>query len=268
MKRIFTAILAAICMIFCTVSLTCCNKGVNYSKDNSYQVEVETLEDGTMVFSPKGVKPKLGLLFYVATITEPKYYEFLARPLASQGYLVAIPNALFAYFQYSSNEQVFERYKDVKFYVGGHSQGGGAALRRAEENIDRVKGLILFAPLCLSHSAVDEEGFPVNHIDSVKDFSLPTLLLEAEIDGVLNDSMKADTLTRLNLDTTEIHVLKDARHMGFSSFDELDPSALFGAMGGIFSGGTIEVEDITPQQKGAQRSLTVDCVLNFLKSHS
>lgn len=273
MKRTLLSIIVILFVSIVAVGTSACNKekAPDYQKDNDFGVSVyEDADIGALVYKPNGVKAKYGVLFYVATITAPEYYDYLATALAKQGYLVVFPRFALnlAYFEYKEDgEPAFSKYSDVKFFVGGHSQGGGAAVRRVEENADKVAGCILFAPLCLSHSAekTDESGNTIvyNHLDSLADTSVPTLLLEADRDVILTSEMKHTTLERINPAVTQIHTLSDASHMGFTSWDDFDISQLMSSMG---TTGTGDLTDISPEQKQAQRELTVRYTLEFVKN--
>ncbi|MDE6302058.1 MAG: alpha/beta hydrolase [Clostridia bacterium] len=242
MKKLFS--IAIIALILCALSfgLIACNKQVNvdYGKDNSFAVSVTEDEDA-VTYMPKGAKAKYGLLFYVGTMIAPEQYAYLAESLAKQGYAVVIPKVTLglAYGSYKEIEPAFAKYPNIEFFIGGHSQGGGAAVKRAEENVATTKGVILLAPLCYGE-------------DTIKDSALPTLLLEAKKDGVLTSSMKADAKTRLP-DNREEYMLEGC-HMSFSTLD--DDSTL-----AFFNDGPA-----TAEVKAAQKEQTCAYVLAFMRA--
>lgn len=212
---------------------------VDYSLDNEYEYEV--VEDKYAVaYEPKGATPKYGLIFYIGTAIPYEHYEYLADALAKEGYVVVLPKVKLglAYMFYLETEIAFERYPNVKFFVGGHSQGGGAAVRRSMENKEVVAGTILYAPLCYGE-------------DSIKDTSLPTLLLEATKDGVLTKAMKDDAKTRLPLETESI--MLEGCHMSFSTMDN-------DAVLSTFKDGPLG-----ENEKVLQREKTVESTLEFMK---
>lgn len=211
---------------------------VDYSKDNSFEFELSEDADA-VTYMPVGATPKYGLLFYVGTSIAPKKYAYFAEPLAKQGFAVVIPKVPFAYKQYKETEPAFEKYPNVEFFIAGHSQGGGAAVRRAQENIDSVKGVILCAPLCFGQ-------------DTIKDSSVPTLLLEASKDGVLTPTMKADAKTRLPDSRTEY--MLEGCHMSFSSYDS-------NAVLKFFKDGPA-----TDEEKAAQKEMTYNYILSFMRA--
>ncbi len=240
MKKHFTLILLLI-IIALSASFVGCTKshsqGVDYSKENDYEYEISD-EKNYVTYSPKDVSPTYGLLFYLGTAIAPEKYDYLASALAKQGYLVVISKNALALVTYKKEEPAFAKYQDVKFFLGGHSQGGGAAVKRAKENLDATMGLVLLAPLAYE-------------VDSVADKNVPTLLINAKNDGVLTDVMKATSKNAVPLQRTEY--LIDGAHMSFSTYD--DDTVLK-----LFNDGPASAE-----VKAEQRRLTVEYTLAFLK---
>lgn len=286
MKHKFTILSAILIVALTACCLFACNdKGdspakVDYQSDNSYFVKTAESETA-LTFEPildpvysesgmtyKQVDYRFGVIFYVGTAIEPKYYEYLGNALAKQGYLIVMPkvtlNMTYAY--YKAQEEAFSAYPNVKFFVAGHSQGGGAALRRASENADTVAGAILLSPLCYRHKLLDADGNPVKDeesgvdkyiIDNLKDVDVATLLVEAEQDHVLSDEMKADAKTRLK--EGYVHkVISPAAHMSFSTMDNDEILKSFNNDG----------DGITEAQKQSQRTKTVEYILDFVKGLS
>lgn len=243
------------------LSLTACNPDgnspakVDYSIDNSYEVELVN-EDGTLTYSPKGVECEYGMVFYVGTALPTESYAYLGEALAKQGYIVVIPQfgkMSFAYAMYEETEAAFENHPSVKFFIGGHSQGGGAAVRRAQENLDTVQGAVLLAPLCYSQTVTDAEGNKSSVPDSLKGSSMPTLFVEATEDHVLTEDMKADSKTRLPEGYTR-KIIQGGCHMSFSTSDSETVLSFFG------DGPLVNIT------RDEQRALTVEYTLEFLKA--
>ncbi|MBQ8177986.1 MAG: hypothetical protein IJ033_02220 [Clostridia bacterium] len=212
---------------------------IDYFAENSFECE-KTENADFVTYAPKGVKARYGLIFYVGTAIAPANYDYLGESLAKQGYLMVVPKASkgFTYLMYTENELAFEAYPDVEFFVGGHSQGGGAAVRRAGENLEKVKGVVLYAPLCYG-------------TDTLVGTGMPTLLLEASNDGVLTADMKADAKTRLPEYRTEY--MLDGCHMSFSTMDA-------DATLKMFNDGPA-----TEEVKAAQREDTTEYTLSFMQ---
>lgn len=271
-KKIFATLSTLLIAIFCCIGFCSCDKNkkvpVDYASDMNFDVKIVE-DDDYKIYEPisndgKEVDYKYGVIFYLGTAINEDNYDYLGNALAKQGYLAVMPKIYFAYFQYKDVENAFERYKDVKFFIGGHSQGGGAAIRRAQENSNQVAGAILFAPLASRHQLLDEEGNPVVNDDgitvyvndSLKDLQLPTLLLEASGDHVLKQEFKDDALSRLNPATLTRYMIEPGAHMSFSTFDSDSILEMFKNDG----------DGITEEQKAEQRRLTVVYTLAFLRS--
>ena len=243
-RKIISTLIILLLVATTSVMLLACDTDddnyVDYSTSNDFEYEV--VENADMVsYVPLNVAPKYGLIFYVGTVIEPTYYEYLASALAKEGYVAVIPkmSLYMAYAGYKEVEPAFAEFADVEFFVGGHSQGGGAAVRRAMENASIIKGVVLYAPLCYNE-------------DNIVDCNIPTLLLEATNDGVLTAEMKANALTRISADA-EKYMLTGS-HMSFSTFD--DDGVLT-----MFNDGPL-----TQEEKDAQRQNTISYTLNFMRS--
>jgi len=264
--KIISIILIVVIISF---SLFACDKDETtylcYSDSNNFEFETITTSHYT-VYLPKA-NYKYGLMFYLGTAITPDYYAYLAEPLARQGYVVAFPKSLLASIGYDKTEtytnEILAAYPNVYFFIGGHSQGGGAAVRRAVEqhNDSRVRdfsGIILMSPMCSDTSdggrvLTDGEGNTINKYklpDSTK-----TLLLEASNDNVLTDAMKAISLTAMP-SSYEHHIITPGAHMSFSTMDSDDVLKTFLNDG----------NGITQEQKESQRLQTVEYILAFLKS--
>ena len=222
------------------------------------------------------------MIFLAGTSMGPEYYSYLGNALAKQGYIVAIPFVypfMLLYGSYDTTKTVAKNimatYINTKFFIGGHSQGGGAAMRFACE--EEVLGAIFLSPLCYNAHNVenpnydpfdensqryvlDENGEKVVQFDTLTDTTLPTLLLEASNDHVLSDEMKADALARMPKEFLH-YVLTPASHMGFCYLEEIDESigeshyVTFGKDG----------LDITEQDQKVQLEYTLTYILYFLQ---
>ncbi len=170
--------------------------------DTIYEVITEDT-DQALVYMPGGYEFGYGLIFYVGTFLPPSVYPYIAEYIASRGYVVVIPKVKYnaAYINYQEIEAAFAAYPQVRFFTGGHSQGGGAALRRAYEERERVLGAVLYSPLCYGS-------------DTLKYTAMPVLLVEAENDRVLTETMKADARSRLPEGYSHL-LVEGGNHMGY-----------------------------------------------------
>ncbi|MBO7177725.1 MAG: hypothetical protein J6V69_01335 [Clostridia bacterium] len=246
MRKLIVVLMTIITLSVCLVGIAQSDvqdlsvKYVDYSKENAFEYERIDARN-SVSYMPVGAEAKYGLIFYIGTAIPYENYDYLAEPLVRAGYVVVLPKVPMglAYMLYEETERAFSRYPTIQFFVGGHSQGGGAAVRRAQENLDRVKGVVLYAPLCYMD-------------DTIKNSNLPVLLLEATNDGVLTGEMKADAKTRLPV-IREEHMIEGC-HMSFSTMD--DDSVLSTFFDGPAS------EDVKREQK----EKTVKYTLAFLNS--
>ena len=242
MKKILTFALAIVMLISLFVFAGCDTPAppevipaVDYSLTNNYDYEV--VESDDFVTYVPDANATHGFLFYLGTSVAPKYYQYLASALAKQGYLVVISTNGFPYMFYDKDEPTFEEYPNIKFFVGGHSQGGAAAVKRTNEHRDEVVGVVLLAPLAYPH-------------DSIADADIPVLLLEATNDGVLSADMKADAKRSIPYNS-EQHLIEGC-HMSFSTMDSDETLSLF------------HDGPATPEQKEAQRVSTLEYILAFM----
>ncbi|MBR4800789.1 MAG: hypothetical protein IK048_03890 [Clostridia bacterium] len=248
--KCFTILIVLIVLTTSVFVLASCDKkddlSVNYMVSNDYEITVTDYqtqsEQGNRcfarVYQPKDVAPKYGLLFFLGTFMRVENYEYLGEALAKQGYVVIIPNSFLSYWQYDDitlpiTQKALELFPDVKFFVGGHSQGGGAALRYICEDMDHVLGAVFYAPLLLYNTREllkddydeydpdadkyvrDENGEKITVFDTLADSTLPTLLLEPDTDRVLTDEIKQDARERMPENVIH-YVLENATHEGFS----------------------------------------------------
>ena len=272
MKRIIFVIIICICVV---TLLSCTSHNIDYSKDNDFNVKYETIdvemsEDSNSkvkldldIVSPENGDAKFGLIFYVGTAIPTAKYYYLAEALAKQGFVVALPQVTLnmTYMQYKetlcATEKVISMYSDVKFFVGGHSQGGGAAMRYAVTNQDNLLGALFLSPLCYDeYTITNEDGTETKQFDTLKESNLPVLLLEAANDHVLTDDMKEDALARMSEGFIH-HIINPGAHMSFSTMDADSVLKMFLNDG----------DGISSEGKEKQRIDTIKYVLEFMKSN-
>ena len=244
MKKILVLILAVFLVTSMAVFVGCTPPEppevippVDYSADNNQAYEIVSNDD--FVTYVPDANATHGFLFYLGTAIPAEHYDYLASALAKQGYLVVISTNMFPYVFYDKDEYTFDDYSNITFFVGGHSQGGAAAVKRTNENRDKVAGVVLLAPLAYPH-------------DSIADAGIPVLLLEATKDGVLSADMKSDAKRSIPYNS-EQHMIEGC-HMSFSTFDDDGTLTMF------------RDGPATQEEKYAQREATVAYVLAFLKS--
>ena len=272
-KPIFTsiAIVLTLCALL-SVCLSACNKNP-YASDNSFAVDVVDTDEA-LTFAPKGFKCSYGVILYVGALVSPSYYSYLGTALAKQGYLAVIPkfNLNMSAQDYKEKEAAFENYKDVKFFIAGHDQGGGAAIRRAQENPGKIAGVLLYSPLVVPRIILDEDGRPSKDDDgnwlyandSIANLNLPTLWIESD-DATRTDDVKSGISERLNQSTVTEYAIKNSTALGFTS-------TLLDSYKNDENGNLTGDNALTDEEKSAlenaqnQLDLTVKYTLKFLKN--
>ena len=260
------AVLIFIFASFCLMS--CGNKTqkeyIDYTKDNNFEIEHTSFvanpkaneEDqyGAEIYCPEDNNPKYGLIFYVGTMTPTNKYTYLCNALVKAGFLVVIPKVSFnmTYGYYSEQTEVISTkilndYPDVEFFIGGHSQGGGAAMRFSTENQNKIKGAIFLAPLCYNDLDTDDTLF------GLANSNLPALLLQASGDCVLSASDRADAEARMPQNVT-YYLISPGAHMSFSEWDDNATLEFFLGDG----------EGITEEGKALQKEKTINYIFEFI----
>jgi len=110
--------------------------------------EVEVMDGEWLIFTPKKVTPTTGFIFYPGGLVDPRAYAPPARAIAAKGYqVVIVPMPLnLAVFGSGKASDVIDTFPRVKQWViGGHSLGGSMASQYANQNPDKVSGLVLWA---------------------------------------------------------------------------------------------------------------------------
>lgn len=251
-KRFFTAVAALMCIATAAVVITAlalsygdcaprAENSISYEDvfANTYDVTVTEKSD-MLLYAPEG-EPGYALLFYVGTAMSADNYDYVMRALASRGIAVAVSSNPFADLMYEETEKAFDLYPEAQYFIGGHSQGGGAAIRRAAENTDKTAGVILFSPMTINDS-------------TLADKDIPAIYFEAENDKVLSEDLKNNAASRMN-DECEFVLIEGANHMCYGETD-------FGLIDGENTRPLAEIQDeiilktLTFIQKVADKKLT------------
>jgi hypothetical protein len=101
-----------------------------------------------LVFEPVGRQAPAGIIFYPGGRVDPRAYAPYMRSLASSGYLaVIVPMPLnLAFLGKDRASAVMAAYPATERWVlSGHSLGGSFAAAFAAENLQKVRGLALWA---------------------------------------------------------------------------------------------------------------------------
>lgn len=119
------------------------------------ECEVETLDDGMLVFRPENAVK--GLIFYPGGKVEYTAYQPLMAACAEQGILCVLVEMPFnlAVLDVKAADGIQEKYPEIEeWYIGGHSLGGSMAASYLADHVDDYEGLILLG----SYSTADLSG--------------------------------------------------------------------------------------------------------------
>lgn len=175
---------------------------VDYSDgilENGYEIEILSV-DGYRLYQPKA-NTEWVFVFYLGTAMSVDNYDAILSEVAAHGISVVVPNNKFADVWYSNTEKAYGMFECEKYVLGGHSQGGGAAIRRAGENMQTTKACVLYSPM-----------LAISNKTTLTDSDLPVIFFEAENDNILSSSNKSEARSRMN-GLCEYVMLEGANHM-------------------------------------------------------
>lgn len=213
LRKVFIALVAVAVLCLALLTVGCdkateriYNKGysdtVDYSVgilENGYEIEILNV-DGYRLYQPKA-NTEWVFVFYLGTAMSTDNYDAILSEVATHGISVVVPNDKFADVMYSKTEKAYGMFDCEKYILGGHSQGGGAAIRRAGENMQTTKACVLYSPMLA----------PTNGT-TLADSELPVIFFEAENDKILSSSNKSEAKSRMN-GLCEYVMLEGANHM-------------------------------------------------------
>lgn len=107
-----------------------------------------TQQNGFITFSPPGISPTTGFIFYPGGRVDYRAYAPALRMIAERGYFVVLVkvNLNLAFFEINAADDVIRAHPEVAHWaVGGHSLGGVAASSYASAHLDSIDGLVLWA---------------------------------------------------------------------------------------------------------------------------
>lgn len=267
-KKLLILSIAIMILLASVAGFVACDK-----KTDRITVSIKD-EQNALVFEPSKAA-KYGLIFYVGTDIEPSKYSYLGYRLAEEGFLVYIPKTKnnMPYQYYEQNELAFEKYPNVQFFVGGHSnQGADAALRRICENSASVKGAIFFSPITVGYYQVfDKDGNPATDKDgnlvyedySLANSSLPALYVQGDKDAVCESSQMEQAKSRMPQNC----VYKTIENGNHTAFAEINETTDLPTMFQLFPNFVSDVNATTIEQKDNQRTLAAYYVLDFIKAN-
>ncbi|MCM3322671.1 alpha/beta family hydrolase [Cytobacillus kochii] len=145
--------------------------------DNQIRVE----DDWLLFGDPNS---QIGIILYPGAKVEPEAYAYIGQELAKENLFIAIPHVTLniAILDVSKANDIISTYKDVNWFVGGHSMGGAAAAMYADKNIDQVHGLILLGAYASDNDTLTNSKLPVLSISGSNDgLSTPAKVDEKKV---------------------------------------------------------------------------------------
>lgn len=218
-EKVIFAIFTLVTLFAAMTAAGCANPPENYYNEgyvdsvsysdgiiaNDYEVEIIEA-DKYRIYQPKA-NTEWVFIFYLGTMMMIDNYDFILGEIASHGISVVVSDNKFADLNYKSEEKAYTMFNASNYIIGGHSQGGGAAIRRASENADTTKACVLYSAMLAD-----------NNTATLADTTLPVIFFEAQKDKILSDSHKSVAKSRMN-DECEYVMLAGANHMCYGESD-------------------------------------------------
>lgn len=169
---------------------------------------VKVTQEPWLVFLPAQVSPRVGFIFYPGGRIDPKGYAPLLKTIASQGYLVVVPEMPFniAAFHPNIADDIIANYPHISRWVlGGHSVGGTMAAQYTNAHREMIDGLVIWA------------SYPADNTD-LSDFERPVSSIYGSRDPRVNDSSVAERYHLLPSDASYIRIAGGDHHQ-FGSYE-------------------------------------------------
>ena len=170
--------------------------------------QVTVTHDPWLTFSPTGNPPKTGFIFYPGGRVDPKGYASLMREIASEGYLVVVPEMPInmAVFNPDIADEIFAYYPEIQNWViGGHSVGGTMAAQYAGDHPEIIDGLVIWA------------SYPAGSAD-ISNLDMPVASIYGSRDPGVNDASVDKRKPLLPEDTLYIRI-EGGDHHQFGSYE-------------------------------------------------
>lgn len=160
-----------------------------------------------LIFSPTQTTPDTGFIFYPGGRIDPQGYAPLLKAIASQGYMVVVPEMPLniAAFRPNIADEIMAYYPTIRQWViGGHSVGGTMAAQYTFTHKNMIAGLVIWA------------SYPADNVD-LSNSDLPIALIYGSLDPVVNDS---SVLERQHLLPKDAHYVRieGGDHHQFGSY--------------------------------------------------
>ena len=171
---------------------------------------VQIKNDPWLTFSPRQSIPNTGFVFYPGGRVDPRGYSSLMREIASNGYLVVVPEMPINMAVFNSNvaSGIIDYYPEIKYWViGGHSVGGAMAAQYTAKHPDAIDGLAIWA------------SYPPNSAD-LSNLDIPVVSIYGSRELRVNDTSVGERKYLLPEDTNYIRI-EGGDHHQFGSYRDL-----------------------------------------------
>jgi len=160
-----------------------------------------------LTFSPINSTPKTGFIFYPGGRVDSRAYSVLMRSIASEGYLVVVPEMPLNMAVFDSNvaSEIIAYYPEIDHWViAGHSVGGAMAAQYTYEHPEVIDGLAIWA------------SYPPDSAD-LSGLDIPVVSIYGSRELRVNDSSVGERKHLLPEDTRYVRI-EGGDHHQFGSY--------------------------------------------------
>ena len=171
----------------------------NYVKNND-EIIITKIKDGYFI---DGESSENAIIFYPGGKVEAESYIPLLYQLSLNGFdcfLLEVPFNL-AILNINKADNIINNYEYNNWYVGGHSLGGAVSTMYANNNFEKIKGIILLA------------AYPTSNIPE----NLKVLSIYGSKDGVLNIKKYNESKKYWNSNVKEV-IIEGANHAQYGNY--------------------------------------------------
>jgi len=170
--------------------------------------QVTVTQEPWLTFFPSDNPSKTGFIFYPGGRVDPKGYASLMREIASEGYLVVVPEMPInmAVFNPNIADEITAYYPEIQNWViGGHSVGGTMAVQYTANHPGTIDGLVIWA------------SYPAGSAD-ISDLDMPVASIYGSRDPAVNDASIGERVHLLPEDTLYMRI-EGGDHHQFGSYE-------------------------------------------------
>jgi predicted esterase len=172
---------------------------------------VKVTQEPWLTFAPTEDTPETGFIFYPGGRIDPQGYAPLMRAIASEGYLVVVPEMPLniAAFRPSIADKIVAVHPEIdRWVISGHSVGGAMAAQYTHTHSENIAGLVIWA------------SYPPDKAD-LSGLEIPVMLIYGSRETRVTDSSVAERQHLLPTDTVFVRI-EGGDHHQFGSY-EIDP---------------------------------------------